>query len=124
MPWFWSALPRLFWPSPAAAAREYQQLWAHSRDDRLLWVPADADQIASAKPAGKKTPDDLLKLIPPLDPVSEARLIETAKEKLDIGRDKVRHFISLLIEDRKISEQPIKRDGKKRTASGRPPAAS
>lgn len=92
----------------------FETVWAHSREDgQLLWVPADADQIASAKPAAKKTPDDLLPLIPLMDPISEQRLVEDAKAKLDIGRDKVRNFVAILLEDEKIFSHDIPRDGAK-----------
>jgi RecA-family ATPase len=48
----------------------YETYWAHSRqEDTLLWQPADSDQIASTQAAPEKTPDDLLKLIPVLDPL-------------------------------------------------------
>lgn len=92
----------------------YETFWAHSRkNDQLLWLPADQDQIAAAKTAAKKTPDDLLPLIPLVDPISEKRLIEDAKTKLNIGRDKVRNFAALLLEDEKILRNDIPRDGAK-----------
>jgi hypothetical protein len=92
----------------------YEQFWAHSRtEDQLLWLPADSDQIALAKPAGKKTPEDLLQLIPMVDPISEKRLIVEAKIRLNIGRDKVRDFVALLLEEEKILRRDIPREGVK-----------
>lgn len=91
----------------------YETFWAHSRKDgQLLWLPADHDQIATAKAASQKTTDDLLPLIPVVDPISQDRLFAVAKEKLSgMGENKVRSFIKLLLEDERIEVKPIKRDG-------------
>jgi hypothetical protein len=92
----------------------YEQLWAHSRkDDQLLWVPADQDQIASAKPASKKSADDLLTLIPLVDPITQVSLFTAGKDKFDFGVNKMRDFVKLLIEQEKIAESPIRRNGSK-----------
>jgi hypothetical protein len=93
----------------------YETFWAHSRKDRqLLWLPADSDQIATAKAASQKTHEDLLPLIPVVDPISQERLFVVAKEKLcGMGENKVRSFIKLLLEDERIEIKPIKRDGVK-----------
>jgi hypothetical protein len=90
-----------------------EQFWAHSRDDgKLLWVPADRDQIALAKQAAQKAPDDLLTLIPKLDPISHEQLTENAKAR-GLGRDKTRAFVNILIDQRKVFAWKIPRPGAK-----------
>jgi hypothetical protein len=92
----------------------YETFWAHSRKDgQLLWLPADQDQIASAKPSEKKTEDDLLPFIPVVDPISQERIRAIAKEKLKIGVHKTDSFLKLLAEDEKIAKNNIKRNGVK-----------
>lgn len=85
-----------------------EQFYAHStKEGQLLWLPANRDQVAAAKPKGQKGPDNLLPLIPLIDPISQERLFLAAKP---MGENKVRSFLKILIEDGKIKEQPIKRE--------------
>ena len=91
----------------------FEQYWAWSRDDgKLLWVPADRDQIALAKENAKSQPDDLLNLIPVLDPISQDRLYQIASEK-GIGEKKIRRFLKILEEEGKIHRHKLPRDGSK-----------
>jgi DnaB-like helicase N terminal domain/AAA domain len=91
----------------------FEQYWAWSRDDgKLLWVPADRDQIALAKENAKSQPDDLLNLIPVLDPISQERLYQIASEK-GIGEKKIRRFLKILEEEGKIHRHKIPREGAK-----------
>lgn len=87
--------------------------WAHTRDEgKLLWVPADRDQILLAKEASKAKPDDLLRLVPELDPISQEKLYQIACEK-GIGEKKIRRFLKILEEEQKIYRHKIPREGAK-----------
>ncbi len=91
----------------------FEQYWAWSRDDgKLLWVSADRDQIALAKENAKSQPDDLLNLIPVLDPISQDRLYQVASKK-GIGEKKIRRFLKILEEEGKIHRHKLPRDGTK-----------
>jgi hypothetical protein len=46
-----------------------------------------------------------------IDSIIQDRLFVLAKEKRGMGENKVRGFIKILIEDGKIKEEPIKRQG-------------
>jgi hypothetical protein len=82
-------------------SREYW--FAHSvEDEKILWVPASHDQIASASKGKDAGIDALLSLVPILDPVPAAELIVEAKKKFGLGRDKVRDFIKVLEHNGKI----------------------
>lgn len=90
-----------------------EQHWAHSRDEgKLLWLPADRDQIALAKKAAQKTPEDLLSIIPKLDWISQEQLSLDAKAR-GISRDKTRDFVNILIDQRKAFIWKLRRTGKK-----------
>jgi hypothetical protein len=90
-----------------------ETFWAHSRDDgKILWVPADRDQIALAKEASKSNPDDLLRLVPELDPISQEKLHQIASEK-KIGEKKIRRFLKILEEEKKIYRHKMPREGAK-----------
>jgi hypothetical protein len=92
---------------------ERERFYAHSREEgQLLWLPADADQLAVAKAESKRTPEDLLKLVPVLDVISQERLIEAAK-KIGIGRDKTRALTNTLVDDGKLYTAKIQRPGVK-----------
>jgi hypothetical protein len=93
----------------------YETFWAHSREDnQLLWLPADSDQIAAAKTASKQTPDDVLALIPLVDPISQELLLLHANEKLNgIGINKVKNFVKILIDEEKVIERKLPRPGAK-----------
>jgi hypothetical protein len=85
----------------------FEQYWAWSNEpDKLLLVPATPEQIASAKSRGQKGPEDLLPLIPLIDPISLDRLFQAAKP---LGENKVRSFLKILIEDEKVEEHETKR---------------
>jgi len=81
--------------------REYW--FSHSvQNDFMLWVPANNDQISNAKNKEDTSPDDLLSLIPPLDHITQAKLIVAAKKKLGIGEKKTFLFTNVLLNDDKI----------------------
>jgi hypothetical protein len=89
----------------------YEQYWAHSREPGvLLWVPADSDQIALASEAAKAKPDDLLTLIPKLDPITQAQFYVAAKEKKNVGINKARNFAKVLLAEGKIYAWKIPRE--------------
>jgi AAA domain len=89
----------------------FEQFWAHSSEvGKLLWVPASPDQIALAKNRAKSKPEDLLGLIPPLDPVSQEKLFQIASEK-GFPEKKSRRFLKILEEDGKIHRHRIPRAG-------------
>jgi hypothetical protein len=91
----------------------FETFWAHSQDDsKILWVPANRDQIAIAKKAAKKAADDLLGLIPKLDPISQEELRLKASN-YGISRDNMRDFIGMLIDQKKAFPWSLPRPGKK-----------
>jgi hypothetical protein len=97
---------RLGWP-------EREQHWAHSGEEgKLLWVPATADQIALAKKAAKTKPEDLLRLVPELDPILQEKLFQKASEH-GFGQKKTRDFLKILEADRKVFRHKIRRAGAK-----------
>jgi hypothetical protein len=89
----------------------FEQIWAHNTEGKLLWVPANQHQIAAVKAKGQNGPEDLLPLIPFIDPIIQERLFLLAKEKRSLGVNKVRGFLKILIEDGKIKNEKIKRQG-------------
>jgi AAA domain len=70
-------------------------------NDKILWVPASQEQIACGRKGKNAGPDDLLGLIPELDPIRLEKLIVTAKQKLGFGEKKVRTYLKVLVEDEK-----------------------
>ena len=108
---------------PAAAGRfaadpaVVETGWAHSNEeDKLLWVPVDQAAFAAADKSASRSPDDLLPLVPMLDPILKAELFLIAKAKLFIGEKKFRSFLEILENNRKIFIHPIPRtdaDGNK-----------
>jgi hypothetical protein len=84
----------------ADASPVYEQFWAWSREDgQLLWLPANQEQAAAAKPRGQKGPKDLLPLVPLVDPCSIDRIFLAAKP---MGENTVRSFLKILIEDGEV----------------------
>jgi DnaB-like helicase N terminal domain/AAA domain len=90
----------------------FETYWSHSHQDgQLLWLPASQDQIKAAKPKGSSGPDDLLSLVPLVDPISQERLFLESNQKRRFGQNKVRDFLKILIEDGKVKKVPIRREG-------------
>jgi hypothetical protein len=92
-----------------------EAFWAHSRkQDQLIWVPADEQQVAEAKPGIMQRPDDVLALIPVLDPISQDQLWQQCKEKLHgMGVIKARQFVNVLLDEGKVFNHKILRAGAK-----------
>jgi AAA domain-containing protein len=83
--------------------REYW--YAHSIEDgKILWVPASQEQIACGRKGKNAKPLDMLTLIPILDPMPLPVLIVEAKQKLNIGEKKVRNYLQVLLESKKVYE--------------------
>jgi len=55
----------------------------------------------------KAGPEQLLTLIPPIDPISKDQLIQLGKQKLDLGEKLVKRHIAILLEQEKIEERTI-----------------
>jgi hypothetical protein len=98
----------------------YETGWRHcNEENKLLWESVDKADFAAADKSGPKTPDDLFKIIPILDPVLQEELfLVTAKKDgpCPIGQKKVREYLKILENDKKIFIHPIPRadvDGKK-----------
>jgi hypothetical protein len=97
----------------------YEQFWAHSREDgQLLWLPADKDQIALAKKNAAIKADDILKLIPALDPVEQTLIHQAAKDKFNAGSNKVRILINQLVAEGKAYPWSMPRAKPLRSAVG------
>jgi AAA domain len=91
----------------------YETFWAHSdQEGQLLWVPANQDQLAADKEKSKSLPQDLLRLIPVLDPILQEQLFLIAAQK-GIGRNKTRDFLKILIHEEKCHIHKIPRPGAK-----------
>jgi DnaB-like helicase N terminal domain/AAA domain len=100
---------RIGWGEPDLVFKTY---WSHSRDAKLLWIPATPDEIAAAGQAkAKKTADDLLRIIPVVDPICRETVRSLAKEKLNIGRDRADELLSELTESGKVLVVSIPRPG-------------
>jgi DnaB-like helicase N terminal domain/AAA domain len=85
--------------------QENQRFYAHSREEgKLLWVPADADQVALAKDSRATQPADALQIIPKLDSVKREIFYHQAKLKLHLGEKRARTFLEVLIDEGKIFE--------------------
>lgn len=92
--------------------QEREYWFAHSTEnDRMLWVPADSDQIACGKTAGSASHEDLLPFIPLLDPASEDKIHVDQKPKLHLGEKRVHSFLKLLLETGKIFIHSFPRKG-------------
>ncbi len=103
------------------AAKRYQrigwigwdQFWAHSRDEGVLkWIPADSEQTACAKKRAEKGPDDLIRIIPVLDPITQDQFFIAAKE-IGIGVNKARTYINALLDEGRAHAWKIKRINRK-----------
>jgi hypothetical protein len=93
-----------------------REFWfAHSVDDgKMLWLPATEDQIASAKTTARRDkPEDILELIPPIDPLLQEKLWILAKKNLHVGKNTARDLVNILIHEEKIFEHKIRREGAK-----------
>lgn len=73
----------------------------------LRWEDATTEQIALQKSESRRTPDDLLKFIPVLDPILQEKLFEVTAGK--IGEKKVRDFLKILVDEEKVHIHKIKR---------------
>ena len=88
--------------------REYW--YSHSiTEGKMLWLPSSQDQIASAHKGRQAGPDDLLICLSPIEPKLEDEIIVTAKAKLNIGRDKTRSFLKVLVEHQKVEKHEFPR---------------
>jgi len=92
-------------------SREYW--FAHSIENgKILWVPASADQITSAKDAKALSPEDVLRYIPKLDAISQSKFWELCR-KAKVYDKKARHFVNVLIDDEKVFEWKLPRPNSK-----------
>jgi len=94
--------------------------WRHSNEeDKLLWVPVDQADFAAASKSSPKSPDDLLKVVPVIDPILQEELFHITGMKdgpCHMGQKRVRDYLKILENDKKIFIHPIPRadvDGKK-----------
>jgi hypothetical protein len=100
---------RIGWGNPGPVYKTY---WSHSNNGKLLWVPSTADEIAAAdQTKAKKTADDLLRIIPVVDPICRETVRLLAKEKLNIGRDRADGLLSELTEAGRVLVVSIPRPG-------------
>ncbi len=89
-----------------------ETFWAHSKNG-TLWIPASREEIAVAKSKTKQSEADIFDLVPTVDPISQEALVEKAAAKKNIGRDRCRRFVAILLDQEKIFEHSIPRSGKK-----------
>jgi hypothetical protein len=95
--------------------QEREYWFSHSTEDgKVLWVPATQDQIASAKTQQRRDkPEDVLELIPAIDPLLQEKLWILAKRNLRIGKNATRDRVNILLHDGKIFEHRMPREGAK-----------
>jgi RecA-family ATPase len=90
----------------------YETYWAHSLGDKLLWVPATNDDIMSAAKTKKNLKaEDLVELVPLVDPISKETFRNLAKEKWKIGRDKADALLADLTDQGSVREIRTPRPG-------------
>jgi hypothetical protein len=88
--------------------REYW--YSHSvADGKMLWVPSSKEQIAGTHKGRQAQPEDLLVCLSPIEPKLEDEIIVTAKAKLNIGRDKTRSYLKILVEHEKVEKHEFPR---------------
>ena len=91
---------RIGWEDDLTGEREYIRHFAHGDNGSIDWREADAVEVEKIKTIQRKQKDedDLLRLVPP-SPLEIFRpaLIEQAK-KNDIGENKTKRLVAILIE--------------------------
>jgi AAA domain-containing protein len=94
--------------------QERESWFCHSSENaKPLWLPAPPEQIPAAKTKTHPKPEDVLQLIPPVDPLSESAIIEQCKRILLMGRDRTRRILSVLTDQNKIFVHKIARPNAK-----------
>jgi hypothetical protein len=76
---------------------------------KMLWVPASAESIAGSKKGKTATKEELLVLIPIVDGISMDSLVIKAKTEIHLGRDCVRSFVNVLVEEGKVRVTEVDR---------------
>jgi hypothetical protein len=100
--------------SRRSAGRDREYWFSHSVENgKFLWVPATHAQIAGAKGGRHTVPDDVLTLIPVIDPISQEELWLEAEQKLHIHERTTRKHCNILIDKKKIFVHKIPRAGTK-----------
>jgi hypothetical protein len=90
--------------------QEREYWFAHSIENgKMLWVPASREQIASGRKGRNATPEDLLTVIPLIDPVVIDKIILDAKTKLKLGENRTRQFLKVLVAGNKVFQHLIPR---------------
>jgi hypothetical protein len=94
------------------------QWWCHSVENgKFLWIPATQAQIDAAKvkknASQKISPDDVLKLIPVIDPILQAELYLKAEQKFKVSEKTIRRCCEILLQNRRIFEHKMPRPPKK-----------
>jgi len=88
-----------------------EQYWSHSVENGIvLWIPSSIDQIRAAKPRTKIEPKDMLDLFPLLDGITMDRYLALAFSR-NVGRDRAKRYLNLLIEDQLIFVHETPRSG-------------
>jgi hypothetical protein len=91
---------------------EIWQYWAHNEDGHLFWSPASDTQTAKARKV-VQTREAILSLIPRQDtePITQAKLFNDAKEKFNIGVNKARDMMSILVREGAVERHNLLRKG-------------
>jgi hypothetical protein len=92
--------------------QEREQWFSHSIENgKPLWIPSSQAQQAAAKSGRSVTPDDVLALIPVIDPILQEKLWLLANQKLHVSERTVRNICNILLHDGKIYEHLFPRKG-------------
>jgi hypothetical protein len=76
----------------------------------ICWETASADDFEAKGKTPAKTADDVLGLIPPTGDISQTKLF-IAAETTGIGKQRIRDFLKVLIEAKRVFEWRTKRPG-------------
>ena len=88
--------------------REYW--FSHSfANGKMLWVESSPEQIAATHKGREAKPQDLLVCLSPIEPKLEDEIVVGAKAKLNIGRDKTRSYLKILLEHEKVEKHEFPR---------------
>jgi hypothetical protein len=89
------------------AAPVFETYWSHSKEKgELLWLPSSETEISSAAKTGKNVAaEDLLDLVPVVDPISRDKFRSLAKGTIwKIGEKRADRFLRELVESDLVTE--------------------
>jgi hypothetical protein len=88
------------------------QYWAHNEEGHFVWSPASDAQIAKAQKV-LEARAAILSLMPPpgAEPITQAQLFDQAKKKFEMGMNKVRQQMAILVREGAVEQHELRRKG-------------